>query len=308
MRYHSSKHKISSSGFLLIILAAIFLLGLGAWLFSRFVFPSFSRSLVSKNSLPVSHLPISDYSTTILASTSTLISNETILAAPEEKTIGSVIASSSNTIIASSSPKEELAEEKPFLIDQKVPFTPQAPLANWADERQQDGCEEAASLMALAWAGAFPVATTSAAWERAITDLSDFEEEEYGEFRDAALIDIQERIFKTRFNYQKTEIREASSSESLISALEAGGLLLLPCDGRLLKNPYFKAPGPETHMVLVKGYDYEKEEFITNDPGTKRGADYRYPAERLFNAISPYPTGNHEPRVSEVKEFLLVER
>jgi len=301
MRYHSSKHKISSSGFLPIILAVIFLLGLGTWLFSRFVFPSFSHSLVSKNNLPVSRLPISDYSATVLASTS-------ILAAPEEKTIGPVIASSSNIIIASSSPKEELAEEKPFLIDQKVPFTPQAPLANWADERQQDGCEEAASLMALAWAGAFPVATTSAAWERAITDLSDFEEEEYGEFRDAALIDIQERIFKTRFNYQKTEIREASSSESLISALEAGGLLLLPCDGRLLKNPYFKAPGPETHMVLVKGYDYEKEEFITNDPGTKRGADYRYPAERLFNAISPYPTGNHEPRVSEVKEFLLVER
>ena len=36
---------------------------------------------------------------------------------------------------------------QPTLIPD-VPFTPQAPLGNWEDERQQAGCEEAAALMA----------------------------------------------------------------------------------------------------------------------------------------------------------------
>ena len=33
-----------------------------------------------------------------------------------------------------------------------VPFTSQAPLAEWDDPLQQDGCEEASSLMAASWA------------------------------------------------------------------------------------------------------------------------------------------------------------
>ncbi len=37
------------------------------------------------------------------------------------------------------------------LVTQSVPFTVQAPLGDWTDARQQDGCEEASVLMAMAW-------------------------------------------------------------------------------------------------------------------------------------------------------------
>jgi hypothetical protein len=38
-------------------------------------------------------------------------------------------------------------------INISVPFTSQAPLGQWKDERQQDGCEEASAAMAMAWVG-----------------------------------------------------------------------------------------------------------------------------------------------------------
>lgn len=264
-----------------------------------------------KNNLPGSRLPVSAPAAAIdsqpaPASVFSSSSSSSSLNIPVEVAI--ITTASPAVATSTKAAPAAAAKKREGLIDQEVPFTPQAPLAAWSDERQQDGCEEAASLMALAWAGIFLAPETPAAWERAIVALADFEEKEYGEFRDAALTDIQEWIFADRFGYQKTVIREASSSAVLVSALEAGGLLLVPCDGRLLPNPYFTAPGPETHLVLVKGYDYATQEFITNDPGTKRGANYRYPAERLFGAISPYPTGNHEPRTKTPKAFLLVEK
>ena len=76
--------------------------------------------------------------------------------------------------------------------------------------------------------------------------------------------------------------------------LEAGHLVIIPTNGQALKNPNFTLPGPERHMLVVKGYDYETEEFITNDPGTRNGADYRYKKDLLFEAIRNYKTGFHE--------------
>ena len=51
------------------------------------------------------------------------------------------------------------AEEPPLTATQPqkyyleaVPFVPQAPFGEWKDRRFQDGCEEATSLIAVAWA------------------------------------------------------------------------------------------------------------------------------------------------------------
>jgi hypothetical protein len=79
-------------------------------------------------------------------------------------------------------------------------------------------------------------------------------------------------------------------------------------NGRELKNPNFKAPGPVTHMVLVKGYDYKTKEFITNDPGTRRGENYRYPEKISLKAIRVYPTGYHLAVKKVKKEMIVVEK
>jgi hypothetical protein len=205
---------------------------------------------------------------------------------------------------------EENKEEKPTLINISVPFTSQAPLAKWDDARQQDGCEEAVSVMAMAWVNGEGETEKipPLEFEKRILDLSDFQQEKYSEFRDTGLEDILSWVFNDYFDYEKVEIKDVFSDRDILDEIEEGKIVLLPMAGRELKNPNFKAPGPPTHMILVKGYDYESEEFITNDPGTRLGADYRYPKEIVYQAIKVYPTGYHQEVVVRTRQMLIVWR
>jgi len=49
------------------------------------------------------------------------------------------------------------------------------------------------------------------------------------------------------------------------------------------ENPYFSGEGPWYHMLVLTGYGWW--DFITNDPGTRRGAGYEYRFSTLLNAI-----------------------
>ena len=60
----------------------------------------------------------------------------------------------------------------------------------------------------------------------------------------------------------------------------------------MLKNPYYTQPGPERHKVVIIGYDPDNKEFITNDPGTRRGADYVYDGALLWDAIHDWNGGD----------------
>lgn len=196
----------------------------------------------------------------------------------------------------------------------KVPFTSQAPEGNWKDERQQDGCEEAAALMAMSWVKSGRSQTRSETvlskkkWRDKIVDLSDWELKKYGEYRDLSLIAIRDWIFKDYFSYKSVVIKNVNSATDIIKELEQGNLVLVPMNGRALKNPNFTSPGPERHMILIKGYDYSTKQFITNDPGTRRGENYRYSAAIIFKAIRTYKTGNKLPFGKLTKEILVVGR
>lgn len=189
-------------------------------------------------------------------------------------------------------PKEEEVSEFAF-VDHKVPFTSQAPKGNWDDERQQDGCEEATALMAMLWVRGDSISTSKA--EQEIIAISDYEQNTYGEFRDVGLNDVKKWIFSGYFKYDKTTVRNNISATDIIKELEAGHVLGVPMNGQKLGNPYFSGAGPERHMLLIRGYDPVKDQFITNDPGTKRGEGYRYSTQTIMNAILAYPTGHHEP-------------
>jgi len=88
------------------------------------------------------------------------------------------------------------------------------------------------------------------------------------------------------------ELLETPSIEEMKRVLANDGVLILPMDGQVLENPYYTEPGPERHMLVVVGYDDATEEFITNDPGTRRGAEFRYSYENIFIAMRDYPTGD----------------
>lgn len=192
------------------------------------------------------------------------------------------------------------------LIDQDVPFTSQAPFGGWEDERQQDGCEEASALMAIYWARGESL-NKLVAWQK-ILAISDFEQKQYGEYRDIALNDVIERIFKAYFEYDKVSLKNNITVNDVIVELNKGHIILAPMNGQKLNNPYFTAPGPERHMLVIRGYDPGTKEFITNDPGTKRGEAYHYNENVLFEAIRAYPTGYHEPINTTEKNIIIVQK
>ena len=87
-------------------------------------------------------------------------------------------------------------------------------------------------------------------------------------------------------------------------ALAAGNLVLLPAAGKLLGNPYYAQP-PLYHMVVVVGYDDEAEEFIVHDPGTRRGKNFRYKYDTLWNAVHDW-TGDPKTILGGEKAMIVV--
>ena len=188
-----------------------------------------------------------------------------------------------------------------------VPFTSQAPFGEWSDPRHQDGCEEAAALMAVRWAGNSLSLSKREAKDQ-ILKIWEWEVETYGGARDTSAQDTADRIIGRYFWYKAYSVREIESGDEIARELMKGNIVITPMNGRLLGNPNFTAPGPERHMVLVRGYDAKTDEFVTNDPGTRKGELYRYPTGVFFRAIRDYPTGDHIPITSVEKRMIVVEK
>lgn len=186
-----------------------------------------------------------------------------------------------------------------------VPFVSQAPTGNWDDPRQQDGCEEAASLMSMLWVKGEKTPTTPQEKETQLLAISQFQSSKYGTYHDTSAQDTVERILKGYFDYHNVDVVYDITTEDIKQELYNGNLIIVPADGQKLGNPYFTQPGPERHMLVVRGYDPGRDEFITNDNGTRRGEGYRYKAGVLMSAIRDYPTGDHQP-ILEVRRAMIV--
>lgn len=185
----------------------------------------------------------------------------------------------------------------------QVPFTPQAPFGNWDDQRQQDGCEEAATLMAIKWARSEEL-NQAEALEK-IIGISDWLLKKYGEYRDISAANTIDWIIKDYFNYPKAALKMGIMIEDIIYELGQGNLIITPMNGQIMHNPYYTLPGPPRHMIVIIGYDADRKVFITNDPGTKNGKNYEYDAKLLFNAIRDYPTGYHEI-INRIEKNMIV--
>ncbi len=199
-----------------------------------------------------------------------------------------------------------LTERPAKLILHSVPFTAQAPTAEWEDERQQDGCEEVSALMAIRWIQGKGIEANEA--RREIIAISDYEQSQYGEYRDINIADVASWIFDGYYNYNKTLVRHDVTVDDLIAELYTGRVILAPMHGQKLHNPYFSGKGPERHMLLIRGYDPRTDEFITNDPGTKRGEAYRYKSATIIDALLAYPTGYHEVITKDSKGIVVVSK
>lgn len=195
------------------------------------------------------------------------------------------------------------SQERGRYITKEVPFSPQAPFANWADERQQDGCEEASALMAVYWAQNKNL-DRSQALEK-ILDISHFGEKNYKEFRDTSAQDTLNWLIKDYFDYDKADLKQNAGLEDLIYEIKKGNLIIAPMNGQTLGNIYYTPPGPGRHMLVIKGYDENKGTFITNDPGVGNGENFEYDQNVFYNSIRDYPTGYHVP-IEEMEKNVIV--
>lgn len=197
--------------------------------------------------------------------------------------------------------------EPPLRLE--APFFCQAPTANWGDPRQQDGCEEAAILMAHLWLSGSGAETTmtAAEAEAEIIAISEWEKARYGFYEDRSLADTA-ALFEEYYGHKNWEIKKNVTAAGIKAELAAGNLVIVPANGQLLGNPYFSSPGPVTHMLVIVGYDENDGVFLTNDPGTRRGRSFPYPYERLVAAIYDYPTGRRHVPYKKTAPVMLVIR
>jgi len=181
----------------------------------------------------------------------------------------------------------------------EVPFSPQAPDANW-DDPYQEACEEMSLIMIQRFLEGTELDSESAdaellelvAWEAANGYPMDV--------NIADLANIAEAYYKIR-----TNILYNPTVDDLKVELAAGNPIIVPAAGRQLGNPYFSGEGPWYHMLVLTGYD--RNEFITNDPGTRRGEDYKYKYNVLLNSVHDW-TGVKEEIATGPKVALILLR
>lgn len=185
-----------------------------------------------------------------------------------------------------------------------VPFSSQAPSGQWNNPIYQDGCEEASMIMAAAWADDRRELSKQFV-EVEIKKLTDFEAGEKGFGLDVSTNGVAE-ILHSYFHLENIRVVYDIQLEDIVQALHEENVVIIPVNGRELGNSNFTQPGPLNHMLLVIGYDSLKREFITNDPGTRKGKGYRYDENVLLSAVRDYPTGYHEPNPQSKRVMVVV--
>ncbi len=225
-----------------------------------------------------------------------------------ESVVGSAIAVSS---VAAQSSKQAASQaavqsSKPAAVTQipatvalAVPFAPQAPFGNW-DPPYDEACEEASLILA----DAFLKGKTSVSLEDMDKGIN---ATVAWETQNGMPIDITMAQLKTVAEQKyglKARLIDNPTVDDIKKELAAGNPVILPLAGRDIGNPYFSGEGPWYHVLVVSGYDGKN--FITQDVGTKRGANYKYRYDVLMSAIHDW-TGIKEEIHTGKRVVLVVE-
>jgi hypothetical protein len=187
-----------------------------------------------------------------------------------------------------------------------VPFTSQAPTADWKDDRQQNDCEEASVLIATKWLKGEAMGNKEDILAELLT-LSHLAETMFGTYVDSSAADTL-KLFQKYNDTTVGKVNYGVTITDIKKELAANHILLMPMDGQALDNPNFTAGGPERHFIVVIGYDDKTGMFTTNDPGTRNGKNYRYKYETLIAAMRDYPTGDHAKIASNVRAMIAISK
>lgn len=215
-----------------------------------------------------------------------------VLSSSIKPTPVSAISSAAQTPSASS-----VAALPTRLLD--VPFAPQAPFGVW-DPLHEEACEEMSLVMVHFFRAGRPLSLDDA--DAAVRQVVDWERER--RFADDVTVAQVGEAASALYGYRARILTDVTA-DTLRREIALGNPVIVPAVGRSLGNPYFNGTAPFYHMLVVVGY--EEGGFITNDPGTKRGARYWYATDVLMNALHDW-TGNIDTVASGAKNALVIER
>ncbi|MFH0857881.1 MAG: C39 family peptidase [Candidatus Magasanikbacteria bacterium] len=187
------------------------------------------------------------------------------------------------------------------IVENDVPFTSQAPLGLW-EEPWANACEEASITMVAKYYEnqkthrVQAIITTDEA-QGDILNALQYKNVSYGVRKDEDALMVASLI--NRFYPFEATTFLNPTLESMLIELRGGRPVIIPVSGKELKNPYFINGGPNYHMLVLSGYDEEKEEFITQEPGTRYGLDFRYSYATILDAIHDFSSGDMSKSVKK---------
>lgn len=168
------------------------------------------------------------------------------------------------------------------MLIKNVPFTSQAPFGKW-DAVHEETCEEAAVLIVDKYLkGRREVVLPPAEVERDLQAMIKWEQGYFGTYLDTTIAQTA-TMAKVYSGYKNTFVEYDIDANDIKAQIAKGHPVIIPTAGRMLGNPYFTAPGPVYHFLVIIGYT--ESEFITNDPGTRHGRSYHYKITTVMNAI-----------------------
>jgi len=173
----------------------------------------------------------------------------------------------------------------PEKFDLEVPFGTQSPFAVW-DDLHNEACEEAAMIMAVKYLKNEKL--DKQIMEDEIQAMIKWEEENGYEVDLHASEAVE--IFKDYFGLNAWVEREVTV-ESIKKELAIGNLIVSPHIGWELDNPYYKEAS-SYHYLVIKGWT--RDEFITNDNGTRRGEGFKYSYDTILSSMHDFNEGDVE--------------
>lgn len=199
-----------------------------------------------------------------------------------------------------SAPPVTASGTEPNVLNLLIPFTSQAPTGNWDTVHNED-CEEATSLMANAYLTGNTALTLPAAQvDTGMDTLNNWEDSHFGYHLDTTAEETAQMIegayglqAKVQVNYTLQDIKDQINLHHVV---------ILPVNGQIIGNPNYTQPGPIYHMLVIRGYTATG--LITNDSGTKRGQNYPYTFDTLYNAGADW---NHSTNtIDQSKKVIII--
>lgn len=179
-----------------------------------------------------------------------------------------------------------------------VPFTSQAPYGNWA-EPWQNACEEATIAMVDAYYTNDNFSSPAHARDE-ILHIFDLKEQMFGYSLDET-VDVMTAIINTHLSWHAYTVDNPSIAQ-IKAEIDAKRPVILPASGVELSNPFFHSD-PNYHTVVITGYDDDTREFITHEPGTQHGLDFRYSYDKIIASMHDFLPNWRTPEGKKVTIF-----